>query len=283
MQQQPTCWMPARDLEGLSQLVISGEPIERARNAAENYFWSCFTSISYCQDRKLIHFGMVADFENDICGRSEKHKSLYFKAPDWMLTIANALYKQRKVTRRLTQGTLLYYRPGVGVMPHYDSETAFGPEIAMISLCGTVSMEFHEDVSVNPRACRLFLKTGSMLIVQDAARYRWKHCIPQQYQDYDEQTKTWIPRYGARISFILRSQFRGGSDTYALTDWCICRMCHNQFLGNYAPRVGFCDPCKDDVKPKRYLRNPVPGMCYDRPFLRYNYVNNRKLARKTPY
>lgn len=264
MSSSDVCWTPLEAILGLAVSEMEGEGFDLARQAAQSYF-SGLTDL--CQGRQLVHFGnSVADFAQHVCTdrSSGKHKPV-LPFPGWITNIADHLFNARFVTCRLTQASLILYPPGVGIMPHLDGATCFGPEIVMISLQGTVTMEFHHG---QDKRARKFTRPGTFFLLENQARYSWLHAIPNQGRDYDDATKTWVTRTGPRISLILRS-YRPGSGYNGLK-FSYCRMCRFTY-GDLHPcaRIGFCDACKPDVKPRRYLRNPEPGIPYERPFLVY--------------
>lgn len=264
-QSQPVCWAPLKQVGGLSIMTISGELFQDARAACYDYCSSSDTD--KCQGRKIVHFGSSADFSDDICKRSMNGKRAPMHAwPEWLSKIGESLYKNRFVTRRLNQASLIFYPPGAGIPPHFDDERDFGPEIVMITLQGTISMEFHR----KDERARTFLRPGDMCVLRYDARYRWQHAIPRQFQDYDEMAREWTPRSQVRISLVLRSAMGIIWPPYGYAYANFCRMCREYFMLWGHQGIGFCEPCKGDVKPRRYVRNPVPGISYERPFLRYS-------------
>jgi alkylated DNA repair dioxygenase AlkB len=73
------------------------------------------------------------------------------------------------------------YLPGQGIAAHVDCEPCFGDTIAVVSLGSPVLMDF------NGLACghkaSIDLVPGSLLVITDEARYRWKHGIAARLTD----------------------------------------------------------------------------------------------------
>lgn len=79
------------------------------------------------------------------------------------------------------QAIINEYLPGQGIAPHIDCEPCFGPQIAMLSILSSYSMEF-ERVATCERT-QLFLARRSVCVIQGPARTLWTHGIAKRKSD----------------------------------------------------------------------------------------------------
>ena len=90
------------------------------------------------------------------------------------------------------------YPAGVGLAPHVDTHSAFGPAIFSLSLAGNAVMEFRRladgeeaeaaegETSARPTVAErhaVALPRRSMLALAAEARYEWQHYIPHRKRD----------------------------------------------------------------------------------------------------
>ncbi|MFT4968052.1 MAG: alkylated DNA repair dioxygenase AlkB [Candidatus Deianiraeaceae bacterium] len=100
-------------------------------------------------------------------------------------------YKARKITPDLKIGEIPQwlqilsnfdqvivneYLCGQGITPHIDCISCFSNAICSLSLLETCEMVFEKDNIKHS----IILEPRSLLILQDEARYKWKHSIPQK-------------------------------------------------------------------------------------------------------
>ena len=98
---------------------------------------------------------------------------------------------------RCDQLTVNEYPAGVGLAPHVDTHSAFGPAIFSLSLAGNAVMEFRKldaeqaetaegETRARPTVVErhaIALPRRSMLALAAEARYEWQHYIPHRKRD----------------------------------------------------------------------------------------------------
>ncbi len=258
-------WLPISKVSGLVHAEYYGKHFQDVQQLVPSLL-TRKGIVDTCQDRKLIHYGARANFNDNICERAVPFTGKYKESKllplePWMTFIVDLLAKNKLITTRLNQANLIFYRPGAGIRPHYDSAEDYGPEIVMITLVGTVSMEFTHPAT--QEKARKFMEPGHLLICKSAARYQWQHSIPATTEDFNENTGQWVKRDPWRISLILRETnparpWKNGS-------YWLCRNCRNLFLRERTS-IHFCNLCLEDL-PKRIVRNQEPRPSFDKYFL----------------
>ncbi len=269
-------WRPIQEIQGLYKGTVKEHLHEDAKKESLLLWKDQPTFLDSCQSRKVIHYGAGrASFANDVCLRTPPFAQHYSNAilpvPPWIMNIMRALEQQKIVTAPLNQANLIFYKPGAGILPHFDSLESYGGEIVMISLTGSVTMEFH-NFELKEKS-RIFLPASSLIVCRGDSRYSWMHSITSTTEDYDEKNKVWVPRAGVRISLILRNCdiFNG----YDGAIWGFCRMCRQNFVvkvNRYFPveferYKFFCQLCEPTLKSKRQRKWQAPRPGYERPFL----------------
>ena len=89
------------------------------------------------------------------------------------------------------------YELGQGIMPHIDAPL-FGPKIVVISMLSSCLMEFSKDLV----KYQLKLEPKSLILMQDVARYDYKHSISKDLVEYLDGEEIVRER---RISITFRS------------------------------------------------------------------------------
>ena len=111
------------------------------------------------------------------------------------------------------QLTVNEYARGVGIAPHVDTHSAFGPTILSVSLAGRAVMEFRlpgEGGEREPRERRaIALPPRSLLVLHGEARYRWLHYIPHRKRDAIVGEDECETREERRVSFTFRRRREG--------------------------------------------------------------------------
>lgn len=110
------------------------------------------------------------------------------------------------------QLTVNEYVAGVGIAPHVDTHSAFGPTILSLSLAGRAVMEFrlHEGGEKEPRERRaISMPPRSLLVLHGEARYRWLHYIPHRKRDAIVGEDECEAREERRVSFTFRRRREG--------------------------------------------------------------------------
>lgn len=130
--------------------------------------------------RRVQHHGYRYDYRKRAIDESMQLGSL----PDWAQTLAKRLNREGYIAVVPDQVIVNEYLPGQGIAPHVDCEPCFGDAILSVSLGSSCVMEFshnhtHEQIPV-------LLCLGSLVVMQGAARYDWKHGIPARKTDFYE-------------------------------------------------------------------------------------------------
>ncbi len=145
--------------------------------------------------RRVQHYGYKYDYRARVIDESMRLGEL----PAWGKSLAKRLHQDRFFDTLPDQLIVNEYEPGHGIAPHVDCVPCFGKAIASVSLGSSCLMEFHHLDSDNVE--RLWLEPGSLLIMQGAARYDWKHGIPARKTDTLKGHKI---RRSRRLSITFR-------------------------------------------------------------------------------
>ncbi len=111
--------------------------------------------------------------------------------PSFIETILNKVNNQ--TNKNFNQIIINEYNPGQGIASHTDNITLFGDTVVSLSLNSNIVMEFSYDNLI----IKLPLKRKSLIILQDDARYKWRHGITAK--KYDDKIKR-----DTRISVTFR-------------------------------------------------------------------------------
>lgn len=131
--------------------------------------------------RRVQHYGYRYDYHNGLLASSSYLGSL----PDWLKSLAEQLFSDRLTTKIPDQVIINEYEPGQGIANHLDCVPCFGKIIISLSLGSPCIMNF--TYSPSSETLPILLPPGSIIIMQDAARYDWQHGISalkkDKYQD----------------------------------------------------------------------------------------------------
>ncbi len=130
--------------------------------------------------RRVQHYGYRYDYRN----RAIDHSMQLGTLPDWAQALAERLNRKGYIAVVPDQVIVNEYLPGQGIAPHVDCEPCFRDTILSVSLGSSCVMEFshiysHEHIPVLLCPC-------SLVVMQGAARYDWKHGIPARKTDFFE-------------------------------------------------------------------------------------------------
>ncbi len=146
--------------------------------------------------RRVQHYGYKYDYKRRSIDASLRLGPL----PDGSLAMVPRLQGYCFQEAAPDQLIVNEYQPGQGISLHVDCEPCFEHEIASLSLGSACRMEFSP--VKNPKEKEsLFLEPGSLLILQDQARYAWKHGIPARRSDPYQGQKVARSR---RVSLTFR-------------------------------------------------------------------------------
>ena len=204
--------------------------------------------------RRVAHFGFAFDYgTRDARERAENSPT--GALPGFCRTILDRLraaelnasaFGEEEETRKTCYGferatrcdqlTVNEYPAGVGLAPHVDTHSAFGPVIFSLSLAGNAVMEFRrldgEEASMGERDPKedkkpirvaerhaIALPRRSMLALAAEARYEWQHYIPHRKRDVVQDSEeycehrsdligsvTSVPRAPRRVSLTFRER-----------------------------------------------------------------------------
>lgn len=146
--------------------------------------------------RRVQHYGYHYDYT-----RKQLDASLFLgPLPAWAAELARHLHADGHCTAVPDQLIVNEYLPGQGIASHVDCVPCFGDTVISLSLGGPCVMDL---THVRERtAVSLLLEPGSLLVLQGAARYQWKHGIAARKLDlYGDRS---IPRR-RRVSLTFRT------------------------------------------------------------------------------
>lgn len=127
--------------------------------------------------RRVQHYG----FRYDYRARRIDDEAYLGPLPGWLDTLAHRLHAEGVFETKPNQVIVNEYLPGQGIAPHIDCEPCFGDIIASLSLGSACIMEFSHVQS--RRTLERTLPPRSLLVLQDEARFDWKHGIPARKSD----------------------------------------------------------------------------------------------------
>jgi alkylated DNA repair dioxygenase AlkB len=146
--------------------------------------------------RRVQHYGYRYDYKS-----RKVDPSMYLGAlPIWSQPLIDRLMAAGYMDTKPDQLIVNEYEPGQGITAHVDCVPCFGPVVCSITLGSACMMEL--SAVAGPAIELLFLEQGSLLILADDARYKWRHAIPGRKNDrVDGQ----VIRRGRRVSLTFRT------------------------------------------------------------------------------
>lgn len=119
--------------------------------------------------------------------------------PGWLLALSERLAFDGFAPAAYDQCIVDEFLPGQGMSAHVDSVAGVGHTIASLSLGAPLVMEFRH--SAARIRVPVLLPPRSLLLMSDAARYRWRHGVSARYSDLYDGLK--ISR-GRHVSITFR-------------------------------------------------------------------------------
>jgi alkylated DNA repair dioxygenase AlkB len=146
--------------------------------------------------RRVQHYGYRYDYK-----RRTVDPSMFLGAlPAWVMPLAERLHDDGLMPEIPDQLIINEYISGQGIASHVDCEPCFGNVIVSITLGSGCLINFN-NLATKARVS-LFLEPRSLFVMQDEARYQWKHGIlPRKADEYEGKT---IQR-NRRVSLTFRS------------------------------------------------------------------------------
>jgi len=195
-------WVPAvmraEDCDGVHGLVlmqdfISKEEEMKVLEYIDSQSWDTLAR------RRVQHYGRKFSYIERTVDANGPAPPIPQMIQEMVLKVSDASDKEE-----FDQVTVNEYRPGVGLSPHVDTQSAFGDVIASLSLSGSSVMVFRREGE--QRA--LHLPPRSLLLMTNESRWAWEHYIPHRKSDL-LVTGEKISRDTRRVSLTIRSVRRG--------------------------------------------------------------------------
>jgi len=162
-----------KEIPGLAYIpdYINLDEQNQLLNAIDQQEWS--TKLK----RRVQHYGYRYDYKNGSLASSKYLGAL----PDWAQSIASRLYDDGLTPKLFDQVIVNEYEPGQGITNHIDCIPCFGNTIISLSLGSFCVMDFTH--CHTKEKASLLLYSGSLVVMQGAARYDWEHGIAARKKD----------------------------------------------------------------------------------------------------
>ncbi|WP_448265169.1 alpha-ketoglutarate-dependent dioxygenase AlkB [Nostoc sp. DSM 114159] len=144
--------------------------------------------------RRVQHYGYRYDYK-----KHSLDSSMYLgNLPSWILRIARRLHEDRFFKKVPEQIIINEYMPGQGIADHVDCPPCFDKTIISLSLGSTCVMNFTNVKTLEK--IPILLSPRSLIVLQEDARYEWKHGIAPRKTDKYEG-KEFIRKRRVSITF----------------------------------------------------------------------------------
>jgi alkylated DNA repair dioxygenase AlkB len=144
--------------------------------------------------RRVQHYGYRYDYK----ARSVDPSMYVGPLPPFAVDVARRLLDQGLVEEMPDQLIVNEYRPGQGITAHIDCEPCFKNTIVTVSLGWAYEMDFISLATGEALKPPPLLEPGSVLVLQDEARFQWTHGIKARKRDRG------VPRK-RRVSLTFRN------------------------------------------------------------------------------
>jgi alkylated DNA repair dioxygenase AlkB len=152
--------------------------------------------------RRVQHYGYRYDYK-----ARKIDPSMYVgPLPPWARPLAARLVADGHMPAAPHQLIVNEYEPGQGITPHVDCVPCFGPVVCSLTLGSPCVMEL--SAVEGDGAESLLLERGSLVVLAEDARYKWRHAIPGRKTD--KVGGRALPR-GRRVSLTFRTVIVEGS------------------------------------------------------------------------
>lgn len=148
--------------------------------------------------RRVQHYGYRYDYKS----RSVTPEMYLGPLPSWADGLARRLHGERLMAQIPDQIIVNEYQAGQGISAHIDCLPCFGDTIISLSLGSGCIMQFTRTNGAFTLSIPVYLAARSLLVMQGAARFEWKHAIPARQADMVQGRK--IER-GRRVSITFRT------------------------------------------------------------------------------
>ena len=122
--------------------------------------------------RRVQHYGYRFDYTSKTID-----PSMYLgPLPDWARPLAARLVADGHMAKAPDQLIVNEYKPGQGINAHVDSVSCFGSVVCSLTLGSHCVMELSSiEEGLDTEA--VLLERGSLLVLAEDARYKWRHGI----------------------------------------------------------------------------------------------------------
>lgn len=156
--------------------------------------------------RRVQHYG----YRYDYTARTVDPSMYLGPLPMWALALAARLVTDGHMAAAPDQLIVNEYEPGQGINAHVDCVPCFGPSVCSVTLGSQCVMELIAVEGGEVEA--LLLQRGSLLVLAEDARYKWRHGIRGRKTDtFDDQVLT----RGRRVSLTFRTVIIAGGQRHA--------------------------------------------------------------------
>lgn len=123
--------------------------------------------------RRTQHYGYRYNY------RSTEEMKYLGVIPKWLANLGDTIYKAGYFISTPNQIIINEYLPGQGITPHIDHPKNFADTICSLSLGSRCNMDFtYQNYKISQ-----LLEPCSLLVLQQDARYKWKHSIVPRKSD----------------------------------------------------------------------------------------------------
>jgi alkylated DNA repair dioxygenase AlkB len=147
-------------------------------------------------ERRVQHYGYKYDYRSRRIDESMRVGAF----PNQIQAIAKRLCAEGTFRTAPDQCIVNEYSPGQGIAPHIDCEPCFAETIVSLSLGSQAVMDFTH--SLNGDRHPVWLERRSIVVINGAARYEWKHGIARRRKDAIGEFV--VPR-SRRVSLTFRN------------------------------------------------------------------------------
>ena len=149
--------------------------------------------------RRVQHYGYRYDYKS----RAVDSSMFLGALPAWVAPLTERLRREGLVAQTLNQLIINEYEPGQGISAHIDSVPAFGDTVLSLTLGSSCVMLFSKDAAEVP----ILIEPCSLVMMQDQARYAWKHSIAARKKDtYQGRVIERQRRVSLTFRYVLAAQ-----------------------------------------------------------------------------
>jgi len=148
--------------------------------------------------RRVQQYGYKYSYKSSVSMWRSNIDNYLGELPEFLKELSIKLVNDNYFSVVPEQVIINEYLPGQGIANHIDCVPCFGDKIASISLGCDVVMDFKNKKETK----ELVLRTGSLLLIEGDARYKWTHGIRPNKIDIIDNQRIYRTR---RISLTFRN------------------------------------------------------------------------------